>query len=71
MNGIFYVVSCHYHGCEECSEGFHIVGIFDVKKTAEQIAKDHSENKEAHPHHFYVHVTDFHLNKLYLHPERT
>lgn len=45
-----FVVLCKYDGCEECSSGSHIVGIFATEEAAFAAEKKHDSEKEAHLH---------------------
>ncbi len=55
-----YVVTCYMegHGC--CSNEYHVVGVFQNKKDADNAKKQHSANN-GHLHSNYVDTNEFEL----------
>jgi hypothetical protein len=64
LNQLF-VVTCKYEGCDECSSGSHVVGVFTDETVAEQVSREHEQMKNVHFHYHWSNVDRVVLNKTY------
>ena len=56
---MYYVVVCHYHGCDNCEgDGFHVVMVTDNLDDSEAVSHEHSYHNPAkrdlHYQHFFA-----------------
>ena len=56
-----YVVKCFMHGCEECGDEYHIVGVFSSKERADRAKIKHS--KYEHLHSAYTEIIEVNLDE--------
>lgn len=56
-----FVVICKYDGCDECSSGSHVVGVFTDEKVADQVSREHEQMK-IHFHYHWCNVDRVVLN---------
>lgn len=61
-----FVVLCKYEGCDECSGGAHIVGVFESKNDAEEASNNHQCHGYRDPRneHLHFYSSDVYENEV-------
>jgi hypothetical protein len=59
---VVYVVLCRYDGCDECSSGAHVVGVFSRKPLAEAAERKHDSEEDSHLHSFFTDTIECNMN---------